>query len=206
MRTPQLLRRLIAIPAASLLIAATVAPTSATDNVNLPWEPRPANGYDHWVTWAWDTTTPQPQGLRDYIINGRMEWNNVGRELYFAYDPFSSIVSLDIRVGYEDLLWPHQDMLAIAQYWYFNGQITQGKILFNTTPGDYQHWYGQAPLACNYVDAWSTAAHEFGHLVSLNHSGTDADTMYPLIWCGDTSDRSLTTHDQDGIKQFYPAH
>lgn len=203
MRRSSQLRRLVAVPLMVLLIAATVSPAIATDNVVRGWTSQPANGYDHWVRWGWDPVQPEPQAFRDYIWNGTIEWNKVGRELYFAYDSGSS---QDILVSYEDLLAPNQDMLAIASYMYWNEEIIDGKIAFNRTPGDYEHWYGQAPLACNYVDAWSTAAHEFGHLVALNHSGPADDTMHPFLWCGDTSQRTLTTHDMDGIRALYPAN
>ncbi|PZR60595.1 MAG: hypothetical protein DLM71_10535, partial [Chloroflexi bacterium] len=74
-----------------------------------------------------------------------------------------------------------------------------------TEPGQLQ--YGQTTLACPYVDLQSTAAQEWGHVVSLNHTNQSTrDVMYPTIPCGSTSKRNLTSHDLASISALYPAH
>ncbi|MDN5293663.1 MAG: hypothetical protein PWQ91_915 [Eubacteriales bacterium] len=57
------------------------------------------------------------------------------------------------------------------------------------------------------VDAWSVAAHEFGHWLSLGHSSSSPDgkkpTMYPALAYGEYFPRDLAQDDKNGIWYIY---
>jgi hypothetical protein len=55
----------------------------------------------------------------------------------------------------------------------------------------------------NSVDAWSIAAHEFGHTLSLQHTFTYLATMYPVIDYGSSWARTLEQNDRDRIRGLY---
>jgi len=199
-------RSVLAAVMAALLVW---QPVAATDNISQKWRFWSVNGYDYWIVWRFDSGFPSNSTMRNYVSNGRFEWNDVGRELWFSWNQSASDPFVWVR--YNDLWWPFNGALAVAvkQNCYHSAYICSADITFNKTiDGGWQHWYGQPGFTCDnkYVDIWSTAAHEFGHLVSLNHSPQTADTMYATIECATTNKRSLTTHDKDGIKQLYPAH
>ncbi len=179
--------------------------TIGTDNKNKKWNVFAAYGYDHWITFKMDSSVPTGD-FRTYIERGRTEWNNVGRELWFSWSQSTS--SPKVVITYELLGWPNEGKLAIAIVYSCGGAYScTGTIAFNTTPSNNAtHWYGNGLLSCPKVDLHSLSAHEFGHLVSLLHSGPSADTMYATIPCGSTAKRSLTTHDKAGIESYYPAH
>lgn len=184
----------------------TLLPPSAlaSDNINKKWAPNVVSSYDYWINFKMASNVPTGN-FRTYVSNGRFEWNNVNRELWFSWEQSAS--SPKIVVSYEDLVFPNGDALAIGIVYSCGSQwICTGTIAFNTTPNGWSHWYGSGSLTCPKVDLHSTAAHEFGHLVSLWHSNQTADTMWPTLPCGDTSKRSLTNHDKQGIQYFYPQH
>ncbi len=201
-------RILFTVLVASLMVLLSAQLALATNNVDRKWLKDQAHGVDHYIETKFDSGFPSNSTMRDYVKNGRSEWNNVGRQLFFAWNQSST--SARVLVRYNDLWWPYDDKLAVASYsiCYHTQWICNGEITFNKTiSGGWQHWYGQGTLNCanKYVDLWSTSAHEFGHLVALHHSNQSADTMYASIPCGSTSKRSLTTHDKDGIKYWYAA-
>lgn len=201
------------------LVAAVVAisvaqPVVASHNTSFKWASYSLSGYDNYVKWKFHSSFPTNSSFRTYVSNGRKEWNNVNRELHFAW--LQAWSDPHVRVTWSDLWWPNDQFLAIANartgWSHIDGQtrILDGEVVFNSSPkGGEKHWYGQtASPSCNqkYYDAWATAAHEFGHLVALDHSDRGADTMATNLDCGTLEKRSLTSHDKDGIKALYPAN
>lgn len=204
-KSKRLLNLLVAVVFTS---AMSTAPVVATDNLNARWYPYSANGYQSWILWHFGTSFPTNSSMRTYVSNGRLTWNNAHRQLWFSWDQNASP---KVNVTYEDLLWPNQDALAIGMTLRCGGGYTayicSGSIAVNSTPGNWKHWYGQTTLACPYVDLESTAAHEWGHIVSLTHTNQSSDdVMYPNIPCGTMSKRDLTSHDLASISALYPAH
>ena len=204
---------------AALLVALLAAqlfalPVGASHNTSLKWATLREGGYDNYVRWKFHSSFPTTTAMRTYVSNGRKEWNNVNRQLHFSW--FQADSSPRVIVTWSDMWWPNSGYLAIANEstgWAHldeETRILSAEIVFNSSPDDgWQHWYGQTTspsCAQKYADMWSTATHEFGHLVSLEHSNLAADTMAPTIPCGSTEKRSLTLHDRDGIRALYPAH
>ena len=184
-----------------LLVLATVTPTYASDNLNASWKSDPFGVYANYIRFAYHSSVPA--NFKPRILDGANVWNNQGRELYFQNGSGN-----EISITYQDLVFPNGDLNAISMT--YAGvcfpKICTGSIAFNTTPGIY-HFYtgtGTPNGANNEVDLWSVAAHEWGHQVSLTHSGANADTMWSLTTVGDTKQRTLTTHDRQGINAMYP--
>lgn len=205
-RRARLAGRLFAIGMIALLSS---QPALASDNVRMKWVRVPANGYDHYIIWKFHKDFPENSAMRNYVSYGRNRWNEVDRELWFSWQQSSS--DWLVRVKWSDLWWPNSGYLAIANVIAnADGRVVEAEIIFNSAPDNgLQHWYGQTDWpSCseNYYDIYATAAHEFGHVVALDHSGVDADTMHSLLPCGSLEKRSLTTHDKDGIRALYPPH
>ncbi len=204
-RVSGVLRRSVAsLLVVALATAAFPRAAQATDNTQAKWIDLPANGYQHWVVWKFDSGFPTDASMRGYIQYGGIEWNLVNRELQFKKNQSSSEWRVILR--YNDLWWPISDKLAVAQVGWCGDRICAGEITFNKNPNGWKHYWGQAPLVCPYVDIWSTSAHEFGHLVQMGHSSPPEDTMYADIPCGGTAKRSLTPHDKAGIQEMYAGH
>lgn len=148
------------IAVAVVCICALVMPqaTLATDNVGRKWLPSyyKLNGYDWFVRAKFGSGFPTQMKL--YIKNGRAEWNNVGRELFFAWD--ASLSNPPIKVNYGDLWPPLDGKLAIAViHSECSGYICGADMTFNKTiTGGWKHWYGRSGFNCDnkYVDVWST--------------------------------------------------
>lgn len=179
---------------------------SATDNIYGRWILRQRNGYDYFVNYKYDAKVPS--SFRNFIQLGAASWNNVGRELRFGL--VSGTTYADVNVDYDDLWWPYNCNTALTQWSLASDEsaINWGDITFNNNicNGQYTWYYGTGTLACPKIDLYSVAAHEWGHLVALEHSSQTADTMAPNTLCGDTKQRTLTTHDIAGIKYLYQAH
>ncbi len=201
--------RRVAVVGAVVLALLTPHVAVGTDNVGRKWLPGyyELNGYQWYIRAKFASSVTSSQ-MRLYIKNGRAEWNNVGRELFFAWDP--SLTNPPILVHYDDLWIPLDGKLAVAIiHSQCAGYICGADLTFNKTiTGGAKHWYGQSGFSCEnkYYDIWATSAHEFGHFVELGHTSQQSDTMWPTLPCGSTEKRSLTTHDKAGIQNLYPAH
>lgn len=194
-------RWLASIALAYLLMLTSVAPTLASDNTNASWKSDPFGVYANFIRFAYHASVPA--SFKPRILDGSNTWNNEGRELFFQNGNGN-----EITITYEDLLFPNGDALAISMT--YAGacfpKICTGSMAFNTSPGNYTFYTGTGTPngGANQVDLWSVAAHEWGHQVSLTHSSNSADTMWGTTTAGDTKQRTLTTHDRQGINALYP--
>lgn len=101
-------------------------------------------------------------------------------------------------------------LAATTLTWYWDG-TTRIMVDADTTYDHDEHWWTStgSPVPGDKIDAWSVAAHEFGHWLSLDHSCTSPDgkipTMCSPIPYGTWWARTLAQDDIDGIKYLYPA-
>ncbi len=176
-------------------------PARAAHNLNASWKDVPVAPYQNYIRYLYHSSVPAP--FKPRILDGRRVWNEVGRELYFQVAASNHLIT----ITYEDLWFPNGDALAISMT--FAGpcfpRICTGSIAYNTTPSNFLFYTGTGSPngANNEVDLWSVAAHEWGHQVSLTHSGYLGDTMHGTITAGDISKRDLKPHDEDGIRALY---
>lgn len=99
--------------------------------------------------------------------------------------------------------WPSNmpgNALGVTQTYFdpYGGKIIDADTLYNpgvqwsTTGGYYSH------------DVQSVATHEIGHQLGLDHSQYQDATMFYATGMGDTSPRSLSSDDIEGICYLYP--
>jgi hypothetical protein len=204
-RSP-LKRVLRAVALATVVVLATTAPASATDNLWRKWVPLQGGCYDYYVRFNYQASVPAG-AFRDRISNGRSLWNAVNRELYFA----QSATNTRVFIAHEQIGWPNENLLAMTVMNYMppwqneNGTITFTTNVLTGQGWEVVNWYtGSAlPVPADKYDLYTVAGHEFGHVVSLFH-GTAPDIMRPTISKGQAF-RSLSAHDKDGIKFYYAA-
>jgi hypothetical protein len=170
------------------------------------WDPQQSGIYNYAPRYFFESDFPSP-GCTSRAANGAAEWNAVQRELRFLS---GSGYSKWIEIQWHHLLFPFNDDFAFVDNDGI-GDISNSFMNFNTSPdkpggGAYTWYCGTGTPGGSQVDMWSVAAHEFGHVVNLEHSAvSSSDTMWPTIAVGSTSKRSLTTHDKAGIKALYGA-
>lgn len=185
---------------------------AATNNTSYKWVDNSVGVYRHYIYYQFMSSWPGgASGTQAAAVTrGAGAWNAQGRELYFAKTTAGSSVAR-IDISYEDLAWPNTSALAVMMVETFSWDVKmmEANIAFNSQPDGYPahtlwYWGTSTTVPSGKFDAQSVAAHEFGHCVSLNHSGASADTMYASIPIQNSSKRTLTTHDADGIKVMYP--
>lgn len=140
---------------------------------------------------TWYTGGSIPSGWSDALVNGVLVWDNVSSQCHDFQRVSGSGQILHMR-EYQDgagnqyafATWEHDRVsYDSSETWHLN---------VNVTPGS------------SSVDLWSTSAHENGHILSLVHSGTSGDTMYPYWNYGDYYLRTLTANDQFRERSIYP--
>lgn len=138
-------------------------------------------------------------------MNSAGTWNVVGTELLFA--KATSSIRVDLSGGV--LTGIYEGKLGATYLTVLGESIDHAWIKFNTTPApaggcSSLTWYtgSSTTVPSCQVDARTVALHEWGHAVSLRHSGSTADVMYTYSPIGSTK-RVLTTHDKDGIRWLY---
>ena len=186
-----------------VLLGAQLSPVSATDNLEREWIYLPNGCYDNYVRYNYGSPALPSQGFRDAIGRGKAKWGAVGRELFFSKQ------TTDIRVWiyYQQPGGGYEYALAVATLnafpWW---EVHNATIDFNPHYDGSWYWGVSTPVPPDKYDVQSVATHEFGHLVALKHTSQSANDV---MWGGglDTGQarRTLTTHDKDGIKYFYPA-
>jgi len=92
---------------------------------------------------------------------------------------------------------PPPNALAVDQYWYSGGWLTEFDITFFE-----DHTWVIGSQAGKY-DVQSVGTHEAGHALSLGHSSIPAAVMYHSIGSGQIK-RTLHQDDIDGICAIYP--
>lgn len=91
--------------------------------------------------------------------------------------------------------------VAVTPVWFTsNGRIVDADVLFNgrgfrfTTSGE-----------SGALDIEDVATHELGHLLGLDHSGSVGASLYPYVTPGLILHRSISSDDEHGLREAYPA-
>jgi len=140
-----------------------------------------------------------PLSMQIPVRYGAVTWNDAPSSFYFALNNASHnqwwYGSIDGKYG----------TLAYAWYDAVFGLIYDADTKFDSG----ETWNTNVTRApyLTEVDAWSVAAHEFGHWLSLGHSTSSPDgykpTMYPYINYGEYFPRDLAQDDKNGIWYIY---
>jgi hypothetical protein len=169
------------------------------------------------------TYKPNPMG-EDYVINGNCgdgpagdagsqrtqvqnaanAWNGAGADFEFTYGGASNVTAVQydyINLVYFDTTPPDGGGYVAATYsWFTGGNITECDLVYNDL--NYTWWNGSG--GCSYyMDIWNVGAHEFGHMLCLDHSSLYYATMYAYVDYCETYKRSLFYDDVDGIVAIY---
>lgn len=198
------MRRLLSLGGAVIAALITLQPALATDNLGRRWDPQQSGIYNYAPRYYFESDFPT--GCRSRVTDGAGVWNAQNRELRFLS---GSGYSKWIEVQWHDLLFPYNDDWAFVDNDQI-GDISNSLMNFNASTdkpggGTYTWYCGTGTPGSGSGDMWSVAAHEWGHVVELHHSTASADTMYPTIAPGQTAERTLTTHDANGITTLYAA-
>lgn len=91
--------------------------------------------------------------------------------------------------------------VAVTPVWFTSGgRIVDADVLFNgrgfrfTTSGE-----------SGALDVEDVATHELGHLLGLDHSGSVGASLYPYVTPGLILHRSISSDDEHGLREAYPA-
>ncbi len=136
-----------------------------------------------------------PSGWSTSLNNAMSEWNNADPDFYFY-----SIGGQNNKIKYAPL---SGDATASTQRWYYTGTnyLSRCEITFNSSIS----WSALTEDSCpsGKFDVQSTATHELGHCLSLNHSTVSDATMWKYGYSGTTWKRSLAQDDKNGIMAIY---
>ena len=140
---------------------------------------------------------------RTAVWNGAVQWNNVTPSP-FKWNATDSSIN-DVFLGSID---GANNTLAVTTWSCALGVMAWMDIKFDTA----ESWYtGTGTPSTSQFDAWSVAAHEFGHGLGLGHtnvscSGSESSrpTMCPSYSKGKTYFRSLHSDDKNGLNYIYP--
>ena len=159
------------------------------------WSSRNISYDKHTLSTAWQSVA----------WNGAVQWNNVTPS-NFTWSPTNSWSNVnDVYMASID---GAGNILGATTVYYTFGIIWQINMRFDTA----ENWYtGMGTPGSNQVDAWSVAAHEFGHAVGIGHTNLSCSgsyssrpTMCAYYTMGQTYPRSLHTDDRNALNYIYP--
>lgn len=177
-----------------------------------PWHINPSGAPSHMVG-DW----------RGQITEGKRVW-----ELTRNYCGYSDVVIWDMPMSYdtstiadpgcgsadhENIVgfanmggWSAEGLVLARTCVWWNDLIYESDMVFNNHSD--AKWANGA--YANYWDLQSVAAHEFGHSLGLGHTETSSTretaraVMHPIVYTGDTRNRTLSLGDIDGARALYP--
>lgn len=160
-----------------------------------------------WSGCKWPTNNPVYDGhaltseWNNAVSNGRNQWNNVTPSslTILRNDTSNNDVTVGVTGG----------LAGLTLRTCSSGTITDADIVFNK---DFT-WYKGTGSPGSDWDAWSVAAHEFGHHIGFSHtqyqelclgSESTRPTMCNGYSPGKTYGRSLEYDDRTGLNVIYP--
>jgi len=167
----------------------------------------------HWddsdlpVTWEINQDgTADTTGEFSAVRAGYQVWENVSGSYFSETYLGTTTRGLNIYDGHNVVSWGDSEGEGILAVCWTLYQPSTGKILeCDIEFQDYYTWSSTGEAG--KYDIQSTAAHEFGHTLSLGdlYGGGDTEkTMYGYGSKGETKARSLHQDDIDGIRYIYP--
>lgn len=183
----------IAFIALAALIALNAGLADAYVKIGCSW-PDPTHNYDKdSLGNAWE----------DAVWNGAKQWNQVTPSdfKWTAKDSGGN----DITLGAVD---GSGGTLAVTTTSCFLGVMLEADIEFDNA----ESWYkGTGAPGAGQFDAFSVAAHEFGHALGLDHTNLSCSgvpsskpTMCPSVAATETFMRTLHSDDKAGLNDMYP--
>lgn len=163
-----------------------------------------ADGYSapgmHWhnenTNWYYDSSLPSY--MRTATDAGANTWT--AGTPYFSFTKSSSSGN---RVYWLDIDGPH-GTLAYSWYYYWpTGHLYDANFKYDRAE-KWNYSISRLPSSQEY-DAWSVAAHEFGHWLVLNHSSVRSAVMYSSFNRGEYR-RALDRDDKNGVAYIYANH
>lgn len=146
-----------------------------------------------------------PTAWQDAVSYARNQWINVSPS---AFDIFRNDTSIN-----EVTLGPTPNGTSAITNWFCTGStITEADVIFNFS----LTWYTGSGSPGSSWDARSTATHEFGHVIGINHADsvpagkcTNSDLNLRATMClnasaGQIYKRTLTSYDNSDINAIYP--
>ena len=153
-----------------------------------------------------DLSTAQVDaGLNDAFA----EWGQPGCSSFDAAAGSTTIASPldnqdnDDTIGFVGSGWPFgQSALAVTTpAWFGDCEIFQADMVFNQRDWE---WVVGSPANWWEADFEAVAVHEIGHWIGFDHNGWPGSSLNPS-YSGDTSERTLTCSDTEGVCAAYPS-
>ncbi len=151
---------------------------------------------------------------RTAILGSIAAWNKAGGTLAHLIENTSAVARARTDWAADDLhlVWFDETgscgyfpagsgSVAITPVWFTSGgRISDADVLFNGL--GYSFTTSATP---GRFDIEDIATHELGHLLGLDHSGFVGASLYPYVSPGTTLLRSISSDDEYGLRDAYPA-
>jgi hypothetical protein len=215
--------RLFALPTLAFLVLWLVpaeggafqrSKSETDDNVCLAWDGRSATML---TNERCSSDVPLVNDCFDTIRTSMLQWSPACSDFTFidggttsrtdvGYDANNPGSNCNLII-FQETTWsgPGYESNAIAltttTYDTETGEIVDADIEFN---GVNFKFSVTTPPPANFTDVQNALVHELGHALGLDHSGNALAVMYPTAEPGETSKRTLTADDSEGVCTVYP--
>jgi hypothetical protein len=145
-------------------------------------------------------TAGSQSGSLTALQNAANTWSNAGAKFTFSYGGSHSRSGAAVKNSINEITWDNlgaNQTLAYVSWWYYSsGEIFEADMVINT----HHNWSSASPTPYGYFDVETVALHEFGHWLSLGHSGVYDSIMW---WQYKEPQQALHADDIAAIKYIY---